>query len=182
MNHTVNNLERDIAAVFFTKEKVELAIEALQDAGVQKEQISLLCTEHTVRERLAASYEEFGDTEKDRASVHGSEERVSPSTVTATVGGLSLTASAIGGGALVASAGIFGGAVAVATVAAVTVSGLGAMAVAFMTPSDAEGLQHELDAGRIILLVRTGENRQRDEALRLLSDVSEIEAKVLREA
>lgn len=105
-----------------------------------------------------------------------------PSTVSSTIGGLSLTAGAVGGGAIVASAGIFGGAIAVATAASVVVSGIGALAGAFISKSDADALQNELDAGHIILLVRTSEDRIKDEVVALLSEKSGLRAKVLAAA
>ncbi len=179
---TNGQIERDIAAVFFDGENLNGAIEALLKAGIAKENLSLLCTEQAVKERLQADYSCVAAIEDDGSVVRYVENEGTASTVSSTIGGLSLAATAAGGGAIIASAGIFGGAVAVATAASVVVGGVGALASAFISQSDADALQSELDAGHIVLLVRTGEDRVKDEVIALLGDHSGLDARVLQAA
>ncbi len=175
-------IERDIAAVFFDGEKLSDAIEALLAAGIERTKLSLLCTEDAVKERLQADYKCVAGIKDEGSVIRYVENEGTPSTVSSTFGGLSLAATAVGGGAIIASAGIFGGAVAVATAASVVVGGVGALAGAAISQTDADALQSELDAGHIVLLVRTGEDRLKDEVVALLEDHSGVSARVLQPA
>ena len=179
---TNDKIERDIAAVFVDGESLNDAVSAVLKTGIEKGKLSLLCAEDAVKQRLQADYSCVGELTDSGSMVRYVENEGTPSTVSSTIGGLSLAATAVGGGAIIASAGIFGGAVAVATAASVVVGGVGALAGAFISQTDADALQSELDAGHIVLLVRTGEDRMKDKVLAALDDCASMDARVLQAA
>lgn len=182
MSNTTEEIKRDVAAVFFDGKNLDNAIKDLLALGIAKEQVSLLCNEQVVKEKLQADYKSVNKVNDGGSMERYVENEGAASTVSATIGGLSLAGSAVGGGAIVASAAIFGGALAVATAASVVVGGIGAVVGAFISKSDADVLKNELDAGHIILLVRVGENRMKDEVVELLSGHSGMNARVLQPA
>lgn len=182
MNASSHAPQRRVAGTFFSGNKLDSAIRSLLDNGFNKDQIDLLCTEEAVREKLKEDYICISAIADDEDATRFVEKEGTASTVSATIGGLSLAGGAIGGGAIIASAGLLGGPVAVATAASTVAGGLGALAGAFISKSDVDILQDELDAGHIVLLVQTQEGRQKDIAQRILTEVSEIEAKVLEPA
>lgn len=61
-------IECDIAAIFFDGENLDDAIKASLSLGVEKEQMSLLCTEQFVKDKLQADYQRV-DAIKDGGSV-----------------------------------------------------------------------------------------------------------------
>lgn len=182
MNASSRVPKRRVAGTFFSGNKLDSAIKALLDNGFEKDQIDMLCTEETVRDKLKQDYVCIGAIADDEDATRFVEKEGTASTVSATIGGLSLAGGAIGGGAIIASAGLLGGPVAVATAASTVAGGLGALAGAFISKSDVDILQDELNAGHILLLVQTEEGRQKDTAERILTEVSEIKARVLEPA
>ncbi len=179
MSNDQDRIERDIAATFFDAKSLSNAMDNILALGIERDQLGLLCSETALKEKLNSDYDiETATAEGNVAARYVKKEGVS-STVSATFGGLSIVASAIGGGVLVASAGIFGGALAVATAGSVIVSGLGAIAGSAISTSDADTIQNELDAGHIVLLVRTQEDRTKDRVIATLKEASGLDPLVL---
>lgn len=177
MSAAAGEIQRDIAAVFFTTEKLTEGINALQVLGLENKEISLLCSEQAAQ-TLQNNDFNFSPEPSTQDAHAGSEGTAS--TVSATFGSLSLVASAVGGAAIVASAGIFGGAVAVATAASVVAGGLGALAGSFMSKSDADALQNEIDAGHYVLVARTEESALKDRVVESLETTSGVSARILK--
>lgn len=180
MGTATSEIHRDIAAVFFTKEKLAEATNELSALGLKDGEISLLCTE-----QASKTLQNDFSQPTARSATQGKhadlvQEEGSASTVSATFGGLSLVATSVGGAAIVASAGIFGGAVAVATAASVVAGGLGALAGAFMSKSDADVLQNEIDAGHFVLVVRAPESELKDQVIASLEQTSGVSVRQLK--
>lgn len=172
---TKDEIKKDLIGVFFDAHKLEDAITDLNKIGVTDAQLGILCAEESLTGKLGHIYDrvssQTGENNPDMVFV---QKDSIGSTPYAAIGGLTFVASALGGGAIVASAGIFGGALAAATAAPVMVGLAGLLAGTLMSKTDAESLQEQVDSGHILLFVRTGENRFKDEVAQLLEKHSAI--------
>lgn len=172
MENTDKKIQQDVVASFVDGERLNQAVKRLLDAGIENKQISLLCTEQSVMDKLQDDFDVVNEANSNEKLERFVAKEGTSSTVAATVGGLSLAATTAGGAAIIASAGVFGGAVAVATATAAVVGSIGALTGVAISQSDADKLQEELDDGHILLVVRTGEDRQKDEVVELLQQCS----------
>jgi hypothetical protein len=176
-------ITRDVVGIFFGSERLQGAINNLTMEGIDSTRIGILCSEETTREKLSHVYGEVavedGSGNPDnqcRFEIKSDSVATAPY---ATIGGLSLVATALGGGAIVASAGVLGGALVVATAASTVAAGLGAVAGAAISESEKNTIQHELDKGHILLWVRVKESKEKERAMHILHESSELEPIVL---
>jgi outer membrane lipoprotein SlyB len=174
-NSAKPEIKKDLIGVFFDAHKLEDAISDLHKIGVTEDHLGILCAEESLTGKLGHIYNRVSAQtgENDPDTVFVQRESIG-STPYAAIGGLSFVASAIGGGAIVASAGIFGGALAAATAGPVVVGLAGLLAGTLMSKTDSESLQEQVDSGHILLFVRTGENRFKDEVSKLLEKHSAV--------
>lgn len=176
MNSASNSeIKKDLVAVFFDAQTLEDTIKDLSEIGVGKDQLGILCAEESLNGKLGHIYQrvsnESGGDEPDVSFV----ERESVGTTPyAAIGGLTFVASAMGGGVIVASAGVFGGALAAATAAPVVIGLAGLLAGVVMSKTDTEALQEQVDEGHILLFVRTGEDKLKDDVRKILDKYSGI--------
>lgn len=181
MANATDTLKIDSVAVFFEKANLEAAVGQLKEIGIADEQMGLLCSESCLSSKLehlhAQLKQQSGNPDAPNVkSIDGEALNVAPY---ATFGAFTFVGGVLGGGALVASAGVLGGAVAVAAAASTVVGGIGALTAGILSQSDAENLQEQLDAGHMLLFVRTGEDRQKDQVLEILAEHSGIKPRVL---
>ncbi len=177
MNSISNQeIKKDLVAVFFDAQTLESAISDLHEIGATDDQLGLLCSEDSLQGKLGHIYKRLtAKSGADDPDTFFVENESVGSTPYAAIGGLTFVASAIGGGAIVASAGIFGGALAAATAAPVVVGLAGLLAGTIMSKNSAESLQEQVDAGHILLFVRTGENKFKDEVMKVLEKHSGVD-------
>lgn len=183
MTTNINSaLKVDTVGVFFDANLLQTAVEKLKEAGITDSQLGILCSESSLNAKLGHLYQRINRDADDSETpdIDFVQEEAVGDTPYAAFGALSLVAGALGGGALVTSAGVLGGALAVATAVSAVVGGLGALTAGIMSKSDAEELQEQIDAGHILLFVRTGEDRQKDQVSDIIEQVSEIAPRQLK--
>jgi len=174
---TVSNeeIKKDLVAVFFDAQTLENTINELSNLGVTKDQLGILCAEESLNGKLGHIYERVSkETGSDDPDTRFVERESVGTTPYAAIGGLTFVGSALGGGAIVASAAVFGGALAAATAAPVVVGLAGLLAGTIMSKTDSESLQEQIDAGHILLFVRTGEDKFKNEVTAILNKHSGI--------
>lgn len=163
---------REVAAVFDDVATLEKAVEKLLQAGFSDNDFNIMTTDQAVREKLSERYEAVEKLADDpRVPREAFVPR--PARMAAEAAVLSLPVYLLGmGGALGVLA--TGGAAALALAAAAAGGtlglGLGATLAAVLEKSHAERLASALEAGGIILWVRTPDEDRAEKARRLLTE------------
>lgn len=143
---------REAIALFPDPQSIKTAIKELLAAGINRGQIGLLASEHSVRESLDDFY-----THTNNTSTSGQ------TPVTALGGSLFFVGTSGAMGAVVASSAVFGGGLLAALSGVLAVGAIGAMAGKVIQQSDADYLQQQIDEGHILLFVRlTGQVREQE--------------------
>lgn len=166
--HTV----REAIAVFLDPQSLKNVVKELVASGINRDQIGLLASEHSVRESLGDFYAHTNNT-SDAAEApvtafidkSGSNQQQQDSL------GDSLFFVGTSGamGAVVASSAVFGGALLAALSGVLAVGAVGAMAGKIIHQSDADYLQQQIDEGHILLFVRLMDATREQEILETLS-------------
>ncbi len=164
-----SEIKKDQVGIFFEADTLENAITELKSIGIDYEQLGLLSEESSLKGKLGHIYEKIANASDGNSpdTVFVDEESVG-SAPYAAIGGLSFVATALGGGAILASAGVLGGALAVATATPVVIGLAGLLAGYVLNQSDANALQEQVEAGHLLLFVRTSENRLKEQVAKVL--------------
>lgn len=157
----------EAVGVFDDVHALDMAVEALREAGFGKDSISLLASQDTVERKLGHRYERVEELEDDpqaprkayrtRGDIGESEDLV--------IGSLTYLPAVIAAGTVVASTGVVAAAV---TGVAVAGAVLGTVLGHFMDKNHAERLQEQLDRGGLLLWVRTPDSASEEKATAIL--------------
>lgn len=173
MTHTDDKKTvREAIAVFLDAQSLRSAIRDLLAAGVSRERIGLLASEHSVRESLGDFYAHTNKTnDSDEGPVTAFVDKNSNNQQQQdSLGGSLFFAGTTGAmGAVVASSAVFGGALLAALSGVVAVGAVGAMAGKIIQQSDADFLQQQVDEGHILLFVTITDPHQEQQITDLLS-------------
>jgi hypothetical protein len=176
MSSHKQNFVREAVAAFGSADDLEEAVYALQSAGFDHSQISLLASEATIETTFGDRYERVtslaDDPETPRAAFV--ERAVVREGKAGLIGALSYIGAVGAAGALVAS----GGALALAIAGAVTVGGAGAalgtiLAERFGTQR-ANSMNEQIENGGILLWVQVPDEAAEAKALSILQQRSDI--------
>lgn len=164
-------LVSEAVGVFDDVAALDLAVEALRQAGFAKDAISLLASQDAVEQKLGHRYERIQELEDDpeaprkayrtRDDLGESEDLM--------IGGLTYLPAVIAAGTVVASSGVVAAAV---TGVAVAGAVLGTVLGHFMDKSHADWLQEQLDRGGLLLWVRTPDAAAEEKAVTILREHS----------
>jgi len=161
---------REAVGALHTAEAVEAAVEDLERHGFDRAQISLLASDAAIEEKLGRHYSRIADLEDNDETPRSA--FVSTVSVReaqgALVGSLLYVGAVAAMGAVVAS----GGAAAAAAGAALAGGGAGGMIggvlASFVGETHAQRLQDQIDAGGILLWVRTWDAVDEEKAAAIL--------------
>ena len=172
---------REAVGIFFDSKRMHEAVDELESCGFDLTQLGLLAGEHTVKQHLGEFYNqvnESAETPDGPRTAFVAKESVGD-TVHGLIGSLFFVGTTVASGAIVASAAVLGGGLLAAIAGAATVIGLvgGAMSL-ILHKSDAEYLEEQVDAGHLLLFVRTEGAEQEKSALDILSRHGAFEAKI----
>ncbi len=165
---------REAVGVFHDIASFDAAIDALQSAGFDRAEISLLAEEKTVTEKLGHKYvraEELEDDPKVPRAAYVGREGVAQGQA-AIVGGLFMLGSLAATGVVVAS----GGALAAVAVAALAGGGgaglLGSVISSLLGKHHADHLESQLKKGGLLLWVGLRDEAHEKRAVEILSEHS----------
>jgi uncharacterized protein YdbL (DUF1318 family) len=164
-------LIREAVGVFHSAQQLECAVEALEENGFDRAEISLLASQEAVREKLGHHFYDAKSLEDDpkvprtafvsTASVGDAEG--------ALIGGLTYVGALAAAGAVVAS----GGALAMTLAAAMTggASGglIGGLLAGIVGEQHAAALQRQLERGGLLVWVRTATEAEEARACKVLA-------------
>lgn len=174
------NLVREAVGIFFDTESLHEAVDELVASGFTYEQLGLLAGEFTVKERLGDYYNrinESANTEGGPRTAFVAEKSVGD-TVHGFIGSLFFVGTTATSGAVVASAAILGGSLVAALGGAVALGGAAAAMGLILHKGDAEYLEEQINAGHLLLFVRTDDAEHEKQALSILSSHGAFDAKV----
>ncbi len=155
----------EAVGIFFDAESVEACVNDLKSNGFNNETIGLLANQQTVQAKLTHLYEqvnEHGTNEPDVAFV-GKES--TENSTNAFLGSLSFIGAATVGSGVVASAALLGGPLLVSAATVAFGGGIGAVLGWVISKSEADYLEEQVEAGHILLFVRTNNAQQERRAL-----------------
>ena len=170
---------REAVGVFFDAESVEGCVNNLKSNGFSNEHIGLLANQHTVQAKLTHLYEEVnkhGANEPDVAFV-GKES--TENSTSAFLGSLSFIGAATVGSGMVASAALLGGPLLVSAATVAFGGGITAVMGWVISKSEADYLEEQIEAGHILLFVRTRNAQQERKALDSFSKFAAFGSKIV---
>ncbi len=160
---------REAVAVMEDVAALELAVEALEEAGFAASDISLLAGHDTVEGKLGRMYRRVEEAEDDPAAPRTA--FVSTRTVAKredmVVGSMTTLPTLIAAGTVVASAGAVAAAIAGT---AITGALIGTVLARWMDKRHADWLEEQLERGGILLWVRTADEAAERKALSILGE------------
>lgn len=162
-----DQLVTEAVAVFHDVSNLDAAVEALQQAGFKRGDISLLASEDAVEKKLGHRYErveELEDEPKAPRVVYRTRESLGE-TEGVIIGSMTYLPAVLAAGTVVASAGVVAAAV---TGTAIAGALIGTVLARWLDKSHAEHLQEQLEHGGLLLWVRTREAQQEQTALEIL--------------
>lgn len=161
---------REAVGVFHRSEDFQNAIDELLSSGFHRAELSLLASEHAVREKLAHHYDKVEALADDPAvprAAYVSTEAIGDAQG-GLIGGLAYVGATVATGAIVAS----GGTLAAAIVAAVVTGGaggfVGSILAKWLGDHHANLLHEHIDKGGLLLWVRTWTREDETRALEIL--------------
>ena len=158
MNDATNTTPiREAVGVFEDAEKMEGAIEELEESGFDRAAISLLASENTVRQKLGHRFYDAKSLEDDPAVPR--KEFVSTAAVGdaegALIGGLVYAGALTAAGITVASGGAFGALLAATIAGGASGSLIGGVLAALVGEKKARKIEDEIKRGGLLVWVRT---------------------------
>jgi len=177
-NHWMNTLApetlREAVGVFNDAESLESAIDALESAGFDRSELSLLASEHTIERELGHAYERVEQMEDDPDApriAYISTESIGDAEG-ALIGGPLYIGATAAAGAILASGGAIGAAIIAAAMAGGFGAAIGTVLAEFVGRHHAEFLTHQLEHGGLLLWVETRDATHEEKAQRILSEYS----------
>lgn len=172
---------REVVGIFSDTEHLSTAVEKLFEAGFEWSALGVLAGEDTVRRELRDIYvpvepSEAGDKSPRMAFVHKESEGSAAHSIK---GHLYFVGTTTAAGLAVVSAGVLGGALLAAAAGVLAVGAVGAMAGKIIQQSDAQALEEQVEAGRILLFVRTQDSAEEARATRILDEHSNLGSKIV---
>jgi hypothetical protein len=161
---------REAVGVFKRAEDLQRAIDTLLSSGFHRASLSLLASEHAVREKLGHWYNQASTLTDDTAAPRVA--YVSPESIGdaqgAVIGGLMYVGALAATGAVVASGGSLAALLAATTLAGGTGALIGSMLAEHIGHHHASRLQEQLEHGGLVLWVRTWNKQEESKALKIL--------------
>ncbi|NRD89071.1 hypothetical protein C8024_05845 [Sphingopyxis sp. BSNA05] len=161
---------REVVSRFTNADQFENAVDALQEQGVDRADISMIASHDAVKKKLGHLYNSSGDLEDERsvpqnlfASRHDvTEGRAAVIGLPTYIGGIAA------GLAVVASGGTLGFAALIAAAGAATGAGVGGLFAHAIGDHHAKYMEEQLAAGGLLLWARVQNDNQEKEILQLL--------------
>lgn len=171
----------EAVGIFATAERLSHAGEVLVAEGFARDAIGVLARRDATERAL-----EMPESTSNATRVHGAradaqtpriEQESIGGATHAWLGGLSLAGTTTLGAVAVASAAVLGGAFVAAAAGAATVGAVGVAMSAIIHERDADYLEEHIDAGHLLLFVRTRGPAEQQRALELMRANGALEAK-----
>jgi len=170
MNATTTTAIREAVGVFDAADKMEAAIEALEENGFDRAEISLLAGEDTVRTKLGHRFYDAKSLEDDPAvprKAFVSTESVGDAEG-ALIGGLMYAGALTAAGITVASGGAFGALLAAAVAGGASGGLIGGVLAGLVGENHAEEIEDQLRHGGLLVWVRTPTEKDEKRAVETL--------------
>lgn len=171
MTQTPENSHRQIIGVFDNADDMHHALEALQKAGFNRSEMSLIANELTIDEKLGHIYRKTEDLENDPATPRIAYTSPDPTgdAEGALIGAPMYVAAFTTAGIMVAAGGPM-----VATIAAILGAGgagaaAGGVLAKLFGKQHSDKVQQKLEDGGLLLAVRSDDDRQEEKAHQILS-------------
>jgi hypothetical protein len=172
---------REAVGVFSEAQRLKSAIDDLLANGFEHDQLGILASEITVKDRLGAFYDRTNETDDpQQAPAIEFVGREALGEARESMGGSVYFVGTTGvAGAIIASTAVFGGALAAAFGGILGVGLVGALVASVIHQSDADELQSRVDEGHILLFVRLPHGEREQLAKDVLERHTATPAKVL---
>lgn len=168
-NHSAPMVQEAVG-VFFGVDNLQRAIEELVESGFDRSEIGLLAGADTVQEALGDFYvrtNEFSNS--PNAPCMAFANKIEDDTFHALLGALFFYGATSAAGAAVASAAVLGGAAIAAASGVAAIGFAGAVMGLIIHKTDADFLDEQVDAGHLVLFVRTRDSERAERAVNVLS-------------
>lgn len=172
---------REVVGIFSETGHLHRALDELLAAGYEHESLGLLTGERTVEKELSDYYATQPGEQDDSAAPRTAFVRRESvgDTVHALLGNLFFVGTTTAAGAAVITAGVLGGALLPAIAGAAAVGAVGAVVGRVIHQSDAEYLEEQVEAGRILLFVRVQDQAAEKLATEILSKHCDLDVKAI---
>jgi hypothetical protein len=179
--NTSEETVREAIGVFSETQRLKSAIDDLLASGFEHDQLGILASEITVKQRLGAFYASTNETsDPQQAPAIEFVGREALGEAREAMGGSVYFVGSTGvAGAIIASTALFGGALAAAIGGLLGVGLVGALVASVIHQSDADELKSRVDEGHILLFVRLPHGEREQQAKEILERHSSTPAKVL---
>lgn len=180
MTKTDTATVRVAIGVFSDAKNLQSAIDELQHAGFQHDELGIMASESVVKEQLGDVYQrttEGPDPEKSPAIAFINRDSIGEAGEVMS-GGLYFIGTSGLAGAMVASAALLGGALTAALGGILGVGLVGLAVGSMINQSDADEIQQRVDEGHILLFVRLAPGAQEQRAKDILDRYDSTEVKV----
>ncbi len=161
---------REAVGVFKRPEELQAAIDTLLSSGFHRASLSLLASEHAIREKLGHVYgrpASIADDESIPRIAYVSPEAVGGAEG-AVIGALTYIGAVAATGAIVASGGTLAALIVATTVAGGAGAFVGSILARFIGDQHAHHIQEQLEHGGLLLWVRTWNEDDEQRAARIL--------------
>jgi hypothetical protein len=162
---------REAVAVFTNAADMEAAVDDLLSSGFARADLSLLASSETVRQKLGHSFSSTRDLEDDAevpTTAYVARESVGDAEG-AVLGGLMYVGAFLGLAPIVASGGTIGAAILATVLGSGGGAAIGAILASVIGQKHADHLKEQMDAGGILLWVRTRDTEHEERARTILS-------------
>ena len=174
------NTIREAVGVFHRSEDLQSVIDELLSSGFHRAELSLLASEHAVKEKLGHRYDKVDSLADDPAvprAAYVSTEAIGDAQG-GLIGGLAYVGATVATGAIVASGGTLAAVIAAAVVTGGAGVFVGSILAKWLGSHHANLLQEQLDKGGLLLWVRTGTREYENRALEIFEKHSASHAHI----